>query len=198
MLYIGDIMESKRVNSDLNIQIKQKAGGRFDDSKLVRAAYDFAAERLSSYSEEELSDFQYLLDQGNGLLDQLLDEFSFWSQFTESVERLSKRRFSHDLILAEEAANDVVAKVSHNDWSVLRRYHDQPLSTLGKEGEERGLVVRIVKNALEDFYQKRYGKIRPPKMPQELDKSAIRVYEMLYEENRDADEVVFLNCKKSR
>lgn len=107
----------------------------------------------------------------------------FSKEMQSRLWRRVARRFPDEL-LAEEAFNDAMGRLSSEDWRLLRSFR-------GECSPGTYLVV-VFNRCLEEFARARFGRSRPPAWLQRLGPMWLRIYQLLCLERLDANAVIDL------
>jgi len=94
---------------------------------------------------------------------------------------LARKRFVHE-VLADEAFNYALDKVSANDWQLLSRFS-------GKSSPGT-FLVSVFRNQMEDFSRSKFGRPRPPAWLIRLGGLWKQVYEYLCLERAEPEQIV--------
>ncbi|MEO5347260.1 MAG: hypothetical protein H7834_12925 [Magnetococcus sp. YQC-9] len=107
----------------------------------------------------------------------------FSDEMQACLWRRVARRFP-DPLLAEEAFNDALDRLSAEDWGLLRSFR--------AESSPGTYLVAVFNHCLEEFARSRFGRPRPPAWLHYLGPMWLRIYQLLCLERVDANAVVDL------
>ena len=93
------------------------------------------------------------------------------------------RRFRNPL-LAEEAFNDALARLSADGWALLRQFRG--------ESSHGTYLFALFNHCLEDFVRARFGRHRPPAWLPRLGSLWLRIYQLLCLEGEEPEQVINL------